>query len=436
MIARFVQQQKIDRRYQQFAEHDPALFPPGEHADFLHGIVPGKHHGPADIASQLPVGVRMGVEDFIFHGVTVHQGLYIGLFEEALNHVGIVGDAARAGREQAGDELEQGCFASTIFADNADTVALVDCKGQAGNQVFGIRTVAKVKGIDGHDMLGRKRGAFKRKVEGLGRLQFVLLFHFAQGLDAGLNHVGQAGLGPEPGDEQLDFFALFFIIDPGLFVDLLFLGQLVIVLLGVTGDFPDFAAMDPGHVRHQAVHEAAVVGDQQNFMGPVVEKSRDPANRGDVQVVGGFVEQQQVGLGHQHLGQVQPHLVSAGKLSGGTLHVSGGEPQAGQNFFDFPGLILLRRGQTQHAFLHNCVPRERQVLLDVADTVILGNDDGTFVGLFRARDHFQQGGFTVAVAPYQPHPFAGIDADADPVEQDPVTEAFGKVVDTDHAEGV
>ena len=50
--------------------------------------------------------------------------------------------------------------------------------------------------------------------------------------------------------------------------------------------------MDPHDVGNNFIHETPIMGDQHHFMGPIVQKALDPANGGNVQKVGGFIEQQ------------------------------------------------------------------------------------------------------------------------------------------------
>jgi hypothetical protein len=83
-------------------------------------------------------------------------------------------------------------------------------------------------------------------------------------------------------------------------------------------------------VGADAVEELAIVRDHQQRAGILEQPLLQPQHRIQVQVVGGLVEQQQIGRRHQRPRHVQPHPPAAGEL-GNRLHVRGrGEAQAMQ----------------------------------------------------------------------------------------------------------
>jgi hypothetical protein len=61
------------------------------------------------------------------------------------------------------------------------------------------------------------------------------------------------------------------------------------------------------------VEELAVVADHDHGAGVALEPGFQPDQGVQVQVVGGFVEQQQVGRAHQRAGQLQAHAPAAGE---------------------------------------------------------------------------------------------------------------------------
>jgi len=58
------------------------------------------------------------------------------------------------------------------------------------------------------------------------------------------------------------------------------------------------------------IHEFPVVGDQKQGSLPFSEKTAEPSQTDDIEVVVRLVEQQQVGIFQQRLGEVQSHLES------------------------------------------------------------------------------------------------------------------------------
>ncbi len=71
VVGRFVQQQQVQRRQQQFAQHDPGFFSPGQHTDFFQCRIFFKHHGPADVPGCLAVKIRMRVNERFLDGLVV-----------------------------------------------------------------------------------------------------------------------------------------------------------------------------------------------------------------------------------------------------------------------------------------------------------------------------------------------------------------------------
>ena len=151
------------------------------------------------------------------------------------------------------------------------------------------------------------------EVELLDLVELVELLMPGKRLDPGLDRACLGRLGAEAVDELLHLFALLLVVLAGLLVDLLFHQDLVVELLRAARDLAHLAAVDDHGMGRDAVHEVAVVGDDDHLVPPGAQELGEPADRNDVEVVRGLVEEQQVRLGHEHLGQVQPHLVSAGE---------------------------------------------------------------------------------------------------------------------------
>ena len=89
----------------------------------------------------------------------------------------------------------------------------------------------------------------------------------------------------------------------------------------VAGVEREHAALEVGDVRDAAVEEVAVVRDQQQRAAVAREPALEPDHGVEVEVVGGFVEQQQVGPAHQRLRQVQAHAPAAREIGDGSFEV-------------------------------------------------------------------------------------------------------------------
>ena len=225
------------------------------------------------------------------------------------------------------------------------------------------------------------------KSSDLDLFELVELLVPCKRLDARLDRAGLGRLGAEAVDELLHFFALLFVVLARLFVDLFFQQDLVVELLRVAGDLPHLAAVDDHGMGRDAVHELAVVGDDDHLVPPGAQELREPADRDDVEVVRGLVEQQQVRLGHQHLGKVQAHLVAAGQRRGMAVEVIVGEPEAVQDRFGLIGLVdvVFVRRQGEAGLLDHRVLGEMDVLGQMADGVSRRHGDRARVLVLFAR---------------------------------------------------
>ena len=83
------------------------------------------------------------------------------------------------------------------------------------------------------------------------------------------------------------------------------------------------------HVDH-AVEKIAVMRNDDQRAGIALEPVFQPDDGVQIQVVGRFVQQQQVGRAHQRLRQIQAHAPAAGKAGDRLLHLFQREAQAGQ----------------------------------------------------------------------------------------------------------
>ena len=85
------------------------------------------------------------------------------------------------------------------------------------------------------------------------------------------------------------------------------------------------------------VHEGAVVADDEDGAVVVGDKAAQPLDALKVQVVGGLVQKQQVGVAQEELCQRDAHLPATGELGARALKVGDLKAQAGQ---DLAGVAL------------------------------------------------------------------------------------------------
>ncbi len=85
------------------------------------------------------------------------------------------------------------------------------------------------------------------------------------------------------------------------------------------------------------VHERSVVADDQDGSLVAGNEAAEPLNALEVEVVGGLVEEQQIGMAEEELGERDPHLPSARELGAGLIEVRDGKPEARE---DLPRVAL------------------------------------------------------------------------------------------------
>ena len=109
------------------------------------------------------------------------------------------------------------------------------------------------------------------------------------------------GIGREAADERLqvgDLRLLLRVVQQHALAHLRRRGHVLIVVAGIDAQF---AVVEVGHVRADAVQEVAIVRDDHHRAVAFVEHAFEPADRVDVEVVGRFVEQQHVRVAEQCL---------------------------------------------------------------------------------------------------------------------------------------
>ncbi len=202
------------------------------------------------------------------------------------------------------------------------------------------------------------------------------------------------------------------------------------------------AAVELDDARGHRVEEGAVVGDQHHAALEAAQQLLEPGDRVQVQVVGGLVEQQHLGHGHQRLRQRDALLHAAGQAADVARAVQVQLRQRGVDaLLPGPGvqrldarlqrvevvarrMRLVARAQRLglgHAFaddVEDAVRRlEQRLLRHVADAQALRHLQQSVVELLQAGQHLQQRGLAGAVAADQAKPLAGLERERRAVEQ-------------------
>ena len=155
--------------------------------------------------------------------------------------------------------------------------------------------------------------------------------HALEFLDPALHLLGLGGLVAEAADERLELPDAVLLVLVGrleLAAPLLPLREVPLIVARVEVQLPVPQFRD---LAHGNVQEEAVVGNHHDRVGVTAQVALQPVARLQVEVVGGLVQQQQVRLFEQQLGEGDAHLPTARKLLGTAPPVVLGEPQAGQH---------------------------------------------------------------------------------------------------------
>ena len=114
------------------------------------------------------------------------------------------------------------------------------------------------------------------------------------------------------------------------------------------------AVVDLEHARGDAVDEMTVVGDQQDGAGVVLEGVGERLDRAHVEVVGGLVEQQEVGVADEQREQAEAAALAAREHLDALLDLVGAELEAAE---ELARLLLVVADQRQHGLAGTCPSR-------------------------------------------------------------------------------
>ena len=155
------------------------------------------------------------------------------------------------------------------------------------------------------------RGKFKGKLAvQMGGSDF---FQFGQRFDAALRLRGFGGFGFEAVDKGLQMFDVRLLLHIGSLLVGQPRGALFQVKIVVAAVAVQLAAGEFDGVVGGGVEKIAVVRNDDLGAGQRGQMAFQPQHGFQIQVVGGFVQQQQIGAAHQGLGEIEPHPPAAGK---------------------------------------------------------------------------------------------------------------------------
>ena len=463
---RLVHQQEVGRIHQEFDQAEPRFFPAGKNADAFFHIQPPEQEGTQD-------GTRFFLPDFsaAFHDFLQHGIFRIQVFRSRLGEVadarrgtgsalsGVNGDDARQDFEKSG-------FARAVRAYKNS--ALPAFHQQVQVFINPAVAIGLADFFQLNDFLGaaRRLGEVEFKYFPAG-YRFLNDFHLFQLLDAALDLPGFGIDGAETVNKFLNVRYFLLLVAVGrlklLEAHVLLLEEVRVI----AAVFHQFFVVDVVHAFHQLIHEIPVVGNHQDGSGVVFQVSLEPQQGQEVQVVGRFVQHQEVRLQDKELGQVRAHDPAAGHFPGGAMEVAFPKGQPFENFLGFglqlvtvggvesvngfrvfrrirfvgvfrrpdgvDGLFHFRR-DAQGDFQNGFILRFAGFLGKIAHDGVFIHADGAFVRRVFSQNHAEQGGFACSVGANQSHPFPPVNGHFRFPEQGPSGVGFCEIFDRQHGE--
>ncbi len=190
----------------------------------------------------------------------------------------------------------------------------------------------------------------------------------------------------------------------------LFLGQYLVApfleAAEAAFDPPGLAAIEPHRAARQIGEEAPVVADQHQRAASCVEIAFQPFDGGEIEMVGRFVQQQDVGRGSQHACQRRAARFAAGQV--GRIFLAGQSQLLEQE----AGLVVIvaRSEAGFHIGQRGRHSGKIRLLRQVADGRARLDETFAAVRLDQTGGDFQQRRFARTIAADQAHPLAGGDA--------------------------
>ena len=234
------------------------------------------------------------------------------LIEVADLQVGALLHGAGVGGHLADQDAQQRALADAVVADEADAVPAHDAQRQVPDERLAAVAVGDVAQF--HHLAAGLTAVLHvdaRLARGLQALR-RLLPHGNEGAHTALV-AGAARLDAlaDPrfllGQPLVEQGVAPGVLGQGLFLE----GEVVVVAAGPAREAGTVQLHDAGG---QPPQEGAVVGDEQDAARVVVDPILEPLDGAQVEVVGGLVEEQQLGVAHDGAGETDPALPAARQL--------------------------------------------------------------------------------------------------------------------------
>ena len=228
-------------------------------------------------------------------------------------------------REFARECAQQSGLARAVHAENADAVVRIHAQGHVRKHLFG--GVAERRPVDREGGVGDFLGVRERETVGRFGMHGGHFVHAFERLQAALRLPRFARLGAEAINElpQVRDVSLLLVVERGLAFERV--GALALEGGVVAGVRCRLAVLEMRDLVHHAVEKVPVVGNDEQCALVFAQPRLQPQRRLQIQMVGGFVQEQQIGWRHQRPRQVQANAPTAGEDGVGRLEVLLAESQ-------------------------------------------------------------------------------------------------------------
>src|ERR1019366_2896004 len=328
VVGGLVEEHEVGRHHQHTGQGVAVAFTAGKHADGLEDVVFGEEEAAEDAAQFGIGGARSDGGQIVDEARVLVQLLVLVLGE--IVGLGVVTEDVFTGGHGlgAGENPDHGGLTGAIDADQGEAVAALDDQVAIGKDdviAVGLGDLLEL----GHDAAARL-GLREAEMDGLLAGRNLDPLDFLQFLNAALHLFGLGGLGAEAVDEGFQLLHAVLLIGVGgkkLRAPLLF--QHLVAGIATSVNVEAFVP-ELDDFSHGDVEEVTVVGNQHIRVRVGGEIVFQPVAGFQVEVVGGLVEEQQVGSLQEKFGQRDAHLPAAGELFGAALPIALREAEAAQ----------------------------------------------------------------------------------------------------------
>ena len=465
MVGRLVEEQDIALAVDQLAQADLGLLAARQDADLALDVLGGQ-----TALGQSGTDFKLGeAGELLPDLLDAGGGIVIAAFLLKVADLQAVAQTDRAGqgRDDAQNALEQGGLADTVGTDQSDLLAAfhaqIEGLGEgrivADDQILGFKDHLAGGTADLEVELGL--GLFGSQLDELHLVQLLLTGH---------GHVTGGNTGLVAVNKVLEFTDLLLLALVGSF-DLSLLDGIdfleAVVVADITGQLAVFHVIDQ---VDNFIDKGNVVGNEDEGIFVFLQVALEPCDMLFVQIVGGLVQQQDLGLFQQQLGQQDLGTLTAAQIGDVMVKTQRQQTQRTGNFlntgidhieivgiqhtldltqFIHEGIHLFGRSIAQlvadlvHAGLQIEEPAEGRaqnilnghtggkgsVLIEVAGADIARPFDLAFVGHQLAGDDIHKGRLAFAVGADQADVFTAQQAEGYVLENGAVAKAVGQVFD-------